>query len=164
MNQLPKVVFRYQLTHSDQDLVRQIACSSGFFRTDEVDVAVELVGEVLAKGAGSGYFFIFAMLGDKTAGFACFGPVPCTIGSYDLYWIAVDDSFRKQGIGKKILLQVEQEVKKMNGRQVYIETSSTDKYLPTRKFYIAAGYHEAARLQDFYLQGDHKVIYVKKVI
>ena len=41
---------RSQVTPSDRDAVRRIVETTGFFRADEVDVAVELVDEALAKG------------------------------------------------------------------------------------------------------------------
>lgn len=158
-----QIQFRQQLTVTDKESVRHIALSSGFFRDDEVDVAVELAEEVLQKGEASGYHFIFALVDDVTAGFACFGPIPCTIGSYDLYWIAVDEKYRGQGLGKLLLRQVELSVEALEGRQIFIETSSTPKYLPTRNFYLTSGYLEVAQLPDFYLPGDDKLIYCRKL-
>ena len=158
-----QIQFRQQLTNSDKQSVRNIALSSGFFRDDEVDVAVELVEEVIQKGEASGYHFIFAELNGITAGFACFGPIPCTIGSFDLYWIAVDEKYRAQGLGKLLLRQVELSVEAMGGRQIFIETSSTLKYEPTRNFYITSGYLQVARLPDFYLIEDDKLIFSRKI-
>lgn len=156
-------VFRDTVIPGDRQEVRLIALSSGFFRPDEVDVAVELVDEVLAKGEASGYHFIFALIEGRPAGFVCFGSIPCTIGSYDLYWIAVEEKYRARGIGKKLLVRAEQQIAQQQGRQIFIETSSTEKYLATRNFYLAAGYRQAARLPDFYLPGDDKIIYFKRL-
>ncbi|MFO7978718.1 MAG: hypothetical protein R6U64_08675, partial [Bacteroidales bacterium] len=86
--------FRDTVIASDRDQVRAIALSSGFFRPDEVEVAVELVDEVLEKGEASGYHFIFALIDEQPVGFVCYGAIPCTIGSYDLYWIAVEEKYR----------------------------------------------------------------------
>ena len=33
-------------------------------------------------------------------GYACYGPIACTVASYDLYWIAVDPQFQRHGIGQ----------------------------------------------------------------
>jgi ribosomal protein S18 acetylase RimI-like enzyme len=154
--------YRKTIQPDDAETVKNICLSTGFFRTDEVDVAIELVQEALDKGqAESGYYFIFARDGDETCGFVCFGPTPCTVATWDLYWIVVDDRFRGKGLGKQLLDQTEQSLRQHQARKLYIETSSTEKYQPTRDFYQKTGYHEEARLKDFYFTGDDKVIYAK---
>lgn len=158
-----ELTIRREVVESDLETVRSIIDSSGFFRKDEVEVAVELAGEALARGDASGYHFIFAEIDGQTLGFACFGPIPCTLGSYDLYWIAVHQDSRGKGIGQKLLKETEASVKQMNGRKIYIETSTMEKYEPTRGFYLSAGYEEAARFSDFYDVGDGKVVLVKNI-
>ena len=152
---------RDQVTPSDREHVRRIVESTGFFRTDEVDVAVELVDERLAKGPASGYEFVFADRGGRAVGYACFGPIACTIGSYDLYWIAVDADQQGTGLGRLLLNAAEDAIRRGGGRHVYIETSNRPQYTPTRGFYDRCGYRQAAVLPDFYAPGDDKVIYVK---
>lgn len=157
-----ELCFRNEIVADDPELIRKIVLSTGFFRHDEVDVAVELASEALAIGQeGSGYYFIFAIFDNNVAGYACYGPTPCTIGVYDLYWIVVDNNFRGRGIGKQIMARVEQAIREKHARKLYIETSSTTKYNPTRKFYLQSGYTEEARLKDFYNITDDKVIFSK---
>ncbi len=156
-----EINIRRKVVENDLETVCAIADSSGFFRKDEIDVAVELVGEALAKGDESGYYFLFAEMQGETVGFACFGPIPCTIGSFDLYWIAVHQNHRGHGIGHLLLKETETAVEDLKGRKIYIETSSLPKYDPTRHFYLAAHYSEVARFKDFYDTGDDKVVYCK---
>jgi len=155
---------RFEPLPSDPGAVRRIAASTGFFREDEVEVAVDLVREALEKGASCGYHFLFAESDGQVTGFACLGPVPLTIGSYDLYWIVVEEGRRGQGIGKQLLQEAEQQARLLGGRKLYIETSSTARYRPTRAFYLASGYAEEACLRDFYLPGDDKLIYSKSLV
>ncbi|TVQ85590.1 MAG: GNAT family N-acetyltransferase [Bacteroidetes bacterium] len=160
-----EILIRKIITANDLDRVRQITLSTGFFRDDEVEVAVELVTEAFMKGQEqSGYFFLFSMMGDHTTGYVCYGPTPCTMGTYDLYWIVVDNNYRGNGTGKMLMQQTEKELIARKARKLYIETSSTEKYLPTRNFYENCGYIEEARLKDFYSNGDDKVIYSKVLI
>jgi ribosomal protein S18 acetylase RimI-like enzyme len=154
-------VLRREVVPTDAGVVRAITGSTGFFRRDEIDVAVSLVEERLVKGPASGYEFLFAEVEGQTAGYACFGPIPCTVASYDLYWIAVHADFQGRGLGKLLLRESERVIEEMGGRRVYIETSSRPQYDPTRKFYLACGCREEAVLEDFYAPGDSKVIYVK---
>jgi hypothetical protein len=52
-------------------------------------------------------------------------------------------------------------IKKMKGKNIWIETSSRKDYDTTRAFYEKLNYIIAAELKDFYAPGDHKVIYHK---
>jgi len=143
------------------DRVREIVVSSGFFSEAEIEVAVELVQERLNKGVESGYYFLFAEQDQKVAGYSCFGPIPCTVESYDIYWIAVQQELRRSGLGVEILKNVEERIREMGGKRIYVETSSRQQYRPTRSFYSRCGYRREATLENFYSSGDHKVIYLR---
>ena len=94
-------------------------------------------------------------------GYACFGPIPGTKQSYDLYWIAVENDVRGSGLGKEILGKAEQRISELGGKRIYVETSSREQYKPTQAFYSKCGYAKEAVLNDFYSPGDDKSIYVK---
>ncbi len=157
------ITFRYDVVPSDAALVRQIVTGTGFFSAAEVDVAVELVDERLAKGIPSGYEFIFAQRCGQTIGYACYGPIACTVGSYDLYWIAVDRAFQRLGIGRLLAAETERMVCRVMGRSIYAETSGRPAYLPTRSFYESLGYRQVAVLPHFYAIGDSKIVFQKEM-
>lgn len=153
------IVYRNEPQETDIENVREIITSTGFFYDHEIPVAVELVEERLQKGLDSGYFFIFAELDGKTIAYSCFGEIPCTKGSYDLYWIATHNDYRGKGIGKKLLAETVKAIAEVGGRSIYIETSSKKMYEPTRYFYENYGCTTEAILKDFYDTNDHKYIY-----
>jgi len=153
--------FRDEVRPADREIVRAIVAATGFFTPAEVEVAVELVGDRLREGPASGYHFLFAEEQGTTRGYVCYGPIPCTQASYDLYWIAVEPSRRGKGLGKALLVEAERRIRAMGGRRVYIETSNRAQYGSTRGFYQRCGYHPEAILKDFYAPGDDKVTYVK---
>ncbi len=153
--------FREAPVQGDRKRVREIIASSGFFSHEEIEVADELVQERLGKGISSGYLFLFAEVEGRVVGYACYGPIPCTLQSYDLYWIAVEETLRGAGVGRELLRRSEQAMARAGGTRIYVETSSREQYGSTRAFYDACGYGEAAVLEDFYSPGDHKVIYLK---
>ena len=157
----PPIAFRDPVAPSDVDAVREIVSSSGFFHEHEIAVAVELVQERLARGVASGYHFLFAERGARTVGYTCYGPIACTVGSYDLYWIAVHEEFRGHGLGRLLLRATEERIAKVGGRRVYIETSGRELYRPTQQFYERCGYTVEAELRDFYAPGDPKLVYSK---
>ncbi|MDY0165815.1 MAG: GNAT family N-acetyltransferase [Thermoguttaceae bacterium] len=156
--------FRHSIVHGDRDQVRAIVESTGFFNPEEIEIAVELVDERLAKGAASGYEFVFADVGGETAGYACFGRVPLTQSSFDLYWVAVRAGQQRGGLGRALVEEVERLVAEMGGGRVYADTSGRGQYAPTRAFYAAMGYSQAAVLPDFFAPGDDKVVFAKPVI
>ena len=141
--------------------VREIVVSSGFFSKAEIEVAVELVQVRLNKGIESGYHFLFAEEDKKVVGYSCFGPIPCTVESYDIYWIAVQEDLRRSGLGVELLKKVEEKIREMGGKRIYVETSSREQYEPTRLFYSRCGYRKEATLKNFYSPGDDKVIYLR---
>lgn len=153
--------YRYDVLPADRCAVRQIVGSVGFFTAAEVAVAVELVDERLAKGAVSGYHFVFAETEGQLQGYTCYGPIPATVASYDLYWIAVAPPSQGRGMGRALLAETERLVRQSGGRRIYAETSGRELYVPTRAFYERNGYQRAAVLADFYAPEDDKVIYVK---
>jgi ribosomal protein S18 acetylase RimI-like enzyme len=160
------VSLRGEPTPEDLGAVRRITESSGFFQAAEIEVAVELLQARLSQGASSGYHFLFADSGSpfgRTIGYSCFGPIPCTQGSFDLYWIAVHDRCRGIGLGTLLLAESEGVIRGMAGRRVYVETSSRSQYEPTRSFYIRNGYRREAFIPEFYAPGDGKIIYTKEL-
>lgn len=152
---------RFEAGPGDGEAVRRIVTATGAFRPDEVDVAVELVDERLARGAASGYEFVFAEVGGQAVGYSCFGPIACTVGSYDLYWIAVTPGEHRRGIGAALLAESERAIAAAQGRHIYVETSSTPRYAAARSFYERHHYERIATFTDFYEPGDSKVVYRK---
>ena len=153
--------FREQPLVSDINSIASILKTSGFFNTEEQEVGISLVRERLEQGESCAYFFQFADVESSVRGYTCFGPIPGTESSYDLYWIAVDTTYRGQGLGTLLLQQTEQEIERRGGTRIYIETSSSELYVPTRSFYVRNGYTLEAELKDYYGPADSKLIYVK---
>ncbi len=153
------MTIRDKVLSSDVQNVRKILQSTGFFYPDEIKVAEELVED--GTHTGSEYLFFFAEEKGEVVGFTCYGHIALTRSSFDLYWIAVSRSSQSKGVGRHLLEATESAIRSMGGTRIYIETSSRDLYAPTRAFYLAQDYGEAAILTDFYAPGDHKIIYAK---
>lgn len=154
---------RERVLPADREAVGALARATGFFSEEEAAIAEELVAERLAKGPGSGYDFLFAEEGGRLQGYACFGPIPGSVHSYDLYWIVVAPEDQGRGLGRRLLAAAEERMGAAGARRIYAETSSRPQYEPTRRFYEACGYRPEALLRDFYAPGDGKVILCKAV-
>jgi len=157
----PSLLFREDVRPDDRQAVGRLVRATGFFSEEEIGIAEELVEERLSRGDVSGYFFIFAEAENRLLGYACFGPIPGSSHSFDLYWIAVDPGAQKRGIGRSLMDAAERLMAGRGARRIYAETSSRPQYEPTRAFYLACGYLEEAFLNDFYAPQDGKVIFVK---
>ncbi|MGE5260813.1 MAG: GNAT family N-acetyltransferase [Actinomycetota bacterium] len=153
--------WRSAVMAEDVGRVRSLVASTGMFSTSEVDIAGELVTERLTKGIRSGYHFVLAERGAALVAYACYGPVEGTQGSFDLFWIAVAPEEQRKGLGAQVYARAEAAMRKSGAKHIYVDTSSSDRYAPTRGFYQQMGFVEEARLPDFYAPGDGKVIYVK---
>jgi GNAT superfamily N-acetyltransferase len=155
------LVIRPIVQAADRARVRAIVTATDMFHAPEVDVAVELVDDKLAKGDASDYHFFFADEGDATLGYACYGYNEMTQSSWELYWIAVDPNCQGKGVGRALLDAVEADIRARGGSRIYVETGGRAEYTPTRAFYCARRYVIGAELPDFYAPGDAKVIFVK---
>ena len=158
---MEQIAFRTEPVEEDKAQIRALLGSSGFFHPWEIDVAIELIEDRLAKGTTSEYLFLFAESAGRVVGYACYGPVTMAQGRFELYWIAVDTAQRGEGIGKLLLGWAETHMRELGGKYVYSETSSRDIYQPTREFYRKQGYREVARVPFFYADEDDKVIFMK---
>jgi ribosomal protein S18 acetylase RimI-like enzyme len=157
------ITFRTEVRPKDIETVRDIIISTGFFYDFEVPVAVELVEDRLDHGDQSDYHFLFADQDGITVAYSCFGPIAATEGSFDLYWIATHNDYRGKGIGNLLIGETHRIIREMGGRIVIAETSTLEKYTPTRHFYDRIGYTKEAQINDFYKEGDGKVFFVKRL-
>jgi ribosomal protein S18 acetylase RimI-like enzyme len=152
---------RRHLAAEDREPLARLLEATGFFNPEELEVALELVDDRLVHGEASHYRFLVAEADGRVAGYACWGPIPGTVSSVDLYWIAVDPAVQGRGVGRALLVASEAWIAEEGRSRIYIETSSRGQYHSTRGFYLACGYSIVAELDDFYAPRDGKVIYLK---
>ena len=158
------LIFRDNLLQGEDVLIKEITCSTGVFHEDEIEIAKELALENIQKGPEkSGYRFVVCEYRSKPVGYTCYGEIPCTKDRFDLYWIVVQHELRGMHIGQKLMSVTEDKVREKGGKKIYIETSSRDLYLGTRKFYERCDYVAEAIFKDFYDDGDDKWVFVKNL-
>jgi ribosomal protein S18 acetylase RimI-like enzyme len=153
---------------ADRSGVFRILESAGNFTPEEVGTALELIDEWLELGEHSGYLtYVIEDVGEdesKVGGYVCFGPTPLTESTFDLYWIAVDKTKHRSGVGKRLLKFAEEEVMRRNGKLLLVETSSMETYDGTIAFYEKTGYELVGRIIEYYKPGDDKLIFAKKLV
>ena len=148
------------LNAADRGRIEEITRAAGLFREEEIAVAREVF-----DGAAAGspdYIALGAEHDGRLAGWICWGPTPCTLGTYDLYWMAVDPALQRIGIGTALVAAMERRLAGV-ARLIVVETAGRPDYRDTRAFYQARGYSVAATIADFYAPGDDQVVYVKSL-
>jgi len=149
---------------ADRPAVAGIVTSIENFNAAEIDCALELVDIYLQSGGRADYRFAVAEdSGAAVKAYACWGPTPLTLGTYDLYWLATQPDSRGAGFGRALMAYVESSVRREKGRLLVVETSSKESYGNTVRFYRNLGYEETSRIRDFYDVGDDKLILVKRL-
>ena len=149
------------LLDDDRAPIARLLEETGVFRPEEVAVALELLDVAFEKPDQVDYTFLVAEAGGALAGYACWGPTPCTRGTFDLYWMAAATAFHGQGVAKRLLEAAEEDMALRRAKLCVIETSSLPPYEAARRFYLKSGYQEVARIPDFYGPGDARVIFTK---
>jgi GNAT superfamily N-acetyltransferase len=152
---------RRALEPADREPLETLIRETDFFNPQEIEVALELIDDRLANGEASHYQFLVGEVDGEIAGYACWGSIPGTVASADLYWIVVRPGQQGKGVGAKLLATAEEWMASEGRTRVYVETSTRPQYLPTRAFYASCGYQQVSELVDFYAPGDGKATFLK---
>jgi D-alanine-D-alanine ligase len=147
-----------KITEKDLKDIEAILRSSGFFYEFEIETALEIADDTLARG---GYKWMLMKDDDGVVAFANYGKNSFSTHSWDLYWIAVHENSRHKKLGSVLLKAIEDDVRQDGGGILWIETSGRPLYAPTEAFYQRNGYTLQASLKDFYAPGDPKQVYSK---
>lgn len=145
----------------DAPALLRMAGAEPLFSSEDAAAVDELLAAYLNLPDHGGYFFLSAADQGLLLGFACYGPTPLTQGTFDLYWICVDQSARRLGVGRRLIVEVEAAVRVRGGRMIVLDTSGRADYAPTRAFYEHAGFRPTATVPDFYAPGDDLIVYSK---
>jgi GNAT superfamily N-acetyltransferase len=153
-----------KLINSDRDKIEKILVDTKNFNEDEIKIAMELIDVYLSIADQKDYEIFVDADGEVVNGYVCIGPRPLTVGTYDLYWIAVNPFVQAKGIGSGLVKYIEDYLKEKSTRLVLIETSGKPGYEKERKFYEKNRYDKFVEIKDFYNVGDSLVIYGKYIL
>jgi ribosomal protein S18 acetylase RimI-like enzyme len=152
------------LARRDQARLHSMLIEARVFTREEIEVAMELIGIVLEDPNQEDYRIdCMANDEDQAVGYVCYGPVPMTQGTFDLYWIVVDPRCQGQGVGSRLLHFLEEVVREGKGRMILIDTSSVPQYEKAQKFYFRHGFQEVARVPDYYHPGNDRITFCKRL-
>lgn len=123
----------------------------------------EMLPEMLAPAlAGeTKAFWLTCHVDGSPVGFCYTVPEELADGTWNMLALAVHPEFQGSGRGTALVEAAEQHLRSQGQRILLVDTSSTDGFALTRRFYEQNGYEEEARIRDFWSAGDHKVIFRK---
>lgn len=153
---------RKEIFVEDMEKVRRILLNTGFFdqAPDEIETAISLMELSIKDGNTiSNYRHLFAMEGGELLGYVSYAQVPCTISSFEIYWLAVDKNTQGKGVGRYLINEVIKEVKELGGLKLILQTAGRELYNPTHRFYESCCFSEEARIKDYYAKSDDCLIY-----
>lgn len=146
-----------------RDPVARLLATGSTFTSEEMRVALELFDTYLGQGVEGDYAHFGLETEGTLAGYICIGPTPMTQGTWDLYWLCVDPTYQRQGVGRRLTAFAEGWIATRGGRLVMVETSSQPAYAGPRAFYERMGYRQEARIAGYYRPGDDLCTYVKSL-
>jgi ribosomal protein S18 acetylase RimI-like enzyme len=146
----------------DREKIERILAEVKVFPQEEIKVALEVIDSYLSKSPD--YIIKVGTDGNNNVlGYVCYGKVPLTDAVWDIYWIAVGEEFQGKGIALQLMNSMEDDLKAKNARAIMVETSSMPEYKPARDFYMRTGFSEVSTIEDFYAEGNGKVVYRKNL-
>ena len=168
-----------ELRSEDRAGVIALVQATGNFSDDEVAIAKELIDICVEQPDQKDYYAYVAVAEEdskvaskdamedaekpRVTGFLLLGPTPATLGTYDMYWIAVDPRYQGQGIAQALDRYAEEFVRSRNGYWLIAETSSQPSYERTRAFYIKQRYQLLTRIADYYKPSDDLMVFGKRL-
>ena len=78
--------------------------------------------------------------------------------SFFVSWLHVDESVRKQGWGKKLMVAAEEEARRLGCGKMFVDTMT----FQAPRFYEALGFKTCARIDGFY-DGHDRVFFQKEL-
>ncbi|HSB04107.1 MAG TPA: GNAT family N-acetyltransferase [Thermodesulfobacteriota bacterium] len=152
------------LTGRDKAALLSMLIRSRAFTSQEIDVAMDLI-DIVLKDQNQKDYKIHCLVNDQDQplGYICYGPVPMTKGTHDLYWIVVDPESQRKGVGSRLVDFLEEVVRESDGRMILADTSTVPQYEKTRGFYLRKGFQEVARVPDYYFPGNDRVTFCKRL-
>lgn len=138
-------------TRDDVEGIRALAVENGMFPGEMLD---DMIAPYFA-GANE----LWLVVGDGPSAAAYAVPEKLTNGTWNQLMIAVAPDQHGKGLGRQLMRHLEQALADRGERMIIVDTSGTDAFEATRRFYRAIGYEQVACIPDFWDTGDDKITF-----
>ena len=147
--------------------IKKLAIDTNMFGIDEVGFFDELLAGFFDASLEDNYWLVAEGEEGRVIAATYFAPEPFSDRMWNLYFISVSPEHQGQGLGASLMQAAEEQLRCRGedvARVLIVETSSTDQYARTRRFYRKLGYDEEARIRQFYGPSDDKVVFWKSLV
>lgn len=145
-------------TIEDAAAIHRVVVAARMFTDDEAGFVPGLLADFLSAPKDASHGLVVLDDGG-VIGVAYWHPVEMADRVVDLTMIAVDPMAQGNGQGRALMRHAEEQARGAGQRLMIVQTSGTDQYAGTRRFYAAIGYDEQARVRDYWTDGDDMVMF-----
>lgn len=146
------------LERGDLEAVKAVISATGLFPSEMLDN----MSADYFNGANQDVWL--TVTDDDPIAVAYLVPERMTQGTFNLLLIAVHPDRQGQGSGSALIKHIEHMLAARDARILLVETSGLPSYDPVRNFYRHCGFEEEARIRDFYMAGEDKIVFRKAIV
>ena len=154
----------------DAGPVAAVVVAAGMFTAAEVSFMPDLFADALAVPEDGAHGLVVDVLDGNAGGEAppAVGPVVGVVYWHpveaadrvvDLTMLAVHPALHGTGRGRAVIQHAQDRSRTAGQRLMVVQTSGTQQYAGTRRFYAALGYTLEATIRDYWAAGDDMVLF-----
>ncbi len=147
------------VTTADVDDLKLVLDSCALFPSEYLD---EMISDYFNNAETEDHWFTF-LIDEKPVAIGYCIPEKLTEGTYNLLAIGVSQNAQRKGVASAMMEYIEQLLKQKKGRLLLVETSSDEAQIAARKLYQKIGYKQVAVIDDFWKDGEDKIIFLKQL-
>ncbi|MGB7605454.1 MAG: GNAT family N-acetyltransferase [Lutisporaceae bacterium] len=135
--------------------------SIGTFSLEHMKMAAE---ELSSHWGINGARYFVCEIDGKVVGHL--GYTPDLRGAKDIYWAEwgyVHKDYRNIGVATDLWEYLESDIKNRGGRKIYFDVGNADEHADAIRLYEKRGYIKEGELLDYWGEGDHFLVYARKL-
>lgn len=145
---------------ADIDELKKVVDSCQLFPSEYLD---EMIADYFNNAETEELWFT-CLIDEKPVAIGYCVPEKLTEGTYNLLAIGVSQNAQRNGVASAMMEYIERALKDKEGRLLIVETSNVSAQEGARKFYHKIGYKQVAVIEDFWKEGEDKMIFLKKLL
>ena len=103
----------------------------------------------------------FCAEAEGVVGLCYAAPEPLTDGTWNMLALAVNPAHQGGGHGRRLVAHLEAVLRERGARLLIVDTSGSEAFEATRRFYLGLGYEQEAVIREYWAPGDDKVTFRK---
>ena len=148
-----------ETTYADTPNLERVLDETELFPSD---MLADMLSGFLSDGVNNDLWLTCESEGEAI-GFCYASPEQLADGTWNMLAIAVLPAAQSKGAGAALVAELESRLRETGQRVLIADTSGTDEFARTRKFYRKNGYSEEALIREFWGPGDDKVTFWKSL-